>query len=346
MLTQYLYAGIDLHKKFSFVTVIDQDGHRISSSKVPNTEYAIQSSFSRFNCPLKAAVEATFNSYWIVDQLNKVSIPVDIANPTKIKAIASSKIKTDKIDSSIIADLCRTNLLPISYIPTIEERQLKDTIRHRFSLVQARTSLKNQAKTILLRNCIFEFPYKNIFGKKGQLWLKQLTTLKTHELGEIMTYLDLINTYSSKIDQIDSVIKVKVKDDHKTKLLMTIPGIGPISAYTIIAESGDISRFKSSKNYTSYLGLVPSTHSSGGKTFHGPIIKTGCELVRHVLSEAIEHTVKMDIMFKNKFKSLIVSKGRSKAKVICMRKLATYIFIMLKYDLEYNQLKRDASFLA
>jgi transposase len=331
------FAGVDLHKKYSFITVYDRNGNKALEQQIKNDKLAIQSALSQLNNPIRVATEATFNSLWLHDILEEIGIKTIVANPNKLKAIASSKIKTDKIDSEIIARLNLIDWLPASYIPTMDERQLRDITRYRLSLVYQRTGLKNRISAFLLRNCILDCPYSDKFGVGGQKWLTSLE-LKHHEKELIKDFLDLINAFNSKVSKLNSIIRERIKDEPNAQLLDSIPGVGSVIAATLSCEIGNIHRFSSPKQLTAFAGLVPSTYSSGGKTTHGQITKTGNQFIRHALSEAIEHTIKKDTNLKSFFERLKEKKGRSKAKIACMRKLLTYIYFMLKEEIPFSEL--------
>jgi transposase len=335
--TNYCYAGIDLHKKYSYITVLDSEDTIVLQDTFVNNQFVLQKALLQLNAPIKAAVEATFNATWLVDTLESVGIPTVVIHPTKFKAIAQSTVKTDKIDSYKIAENLKTNNLPLSYIPTVDEQCMKDIVRLRFSLVSERSKLKTKLKFILLRNCMYDFPYTDIAGKKSQKWLQTLQ-LKMHEKEMIQNLLDLINELTAKINGYESKIKELVDMNLKAKLLMTIPGIGHILALTLIAEIGTIERFKRSKYLQSYAGLVPSTYSSGGKTTYGSLTKQGSKFIRYALSEAINHTIKANPTLKIYYEQKSREKGKSKAKITCMCKLLKYVYIMLKLNIPYNQL--------
>ena len=337
-MTDYLFAGIDLHKKYSFITLKDQSGQNVFQDKVVNDKLALQNTFSQFNNPTRAAVEATFNSLWLVDSLKEIGINTLVINPKKTKAIAHAKIKTDKIDSETIADLNLRNYLSISYVPSMEERELRDITRHRLDLVHLRTSLKNRVINILHRNCIFEFPYSDMFSKKAQKWILSLSDLSSIEISSIKRLLRIINLFSEEITSLEEIIKQKADSNPAVKLLTTIPGMAHITGLTIICEIGNIHRFHSAKALCSFAGLVPSTYSSGGKTKHGKITKEGNKYVRYALSHVIKHLKDKNKKI-NEFYNRIKSRKCIKvARTACMRKTLIYIYYMLKDHKKFSEL--------
>lgn len=331
------YAGIDLHKKYSYITVLDNEENIIIQDKFHNDKYTLQKALLQLNTPIRAAVESTFNSNWLVNTLEQVGINTLVIHPTKFKAIADSKVKTDKIDSYKIASNLKLNKLPLSYVSTPSELKSKDIVRIRFDLVSQRSRLKTKLKFVLLRNCINEFPYTDIAGQKSQKWLQTLK-LESHEKEMINSYLNLINNLNEEIKQYNITINELSDMNTKAKLLTSIPGIGKLLGLTLVSEIGNIERFPSSKHLRSYSGLSPSTYSSGGKTTHGGITKQGSKLIRYSLSEAINHTIKKNKHLKEFYEVKTKEKGKSKAKVACMAKLLNYVYIMLKHNISYDQL--------
>jgi len=167
-----MYIGFDHHKNFSYVTVMDEKGQVLKQQKIVNDK----STLSQFMDQLKdekvyLALEAGRDWYWVYDLLEKKEAKVSLAHPKKTKAIASARIKTDRIDSTILAHLLRTNLLPASYIPN---KKVREILRAHIYLVKLRTSIKNRIHSILAKNGIFP-TFTDLFGKKG---MKFLTTLR------------------------------------------------------------------------------------------------------------------------------------------------------------------------
>ncbi len=155
-------VGMDVHKSYSFLTAIDAQGAVLDQSRLANTKRQLGQYFQRFDHPPQVAVESCWNWQWIHELLVRKGCVVHLAHPLKVKAIASAKIKTDKVDSTILANLLRTGLLPTAYIATPEERQWRELLRHRMSLVQARTRTANRVRALLAQNGL-TFPGRVLF---------------------------------------------------------------------------------------------------------------------------------------------------------------------------------------
>jgi transposase len=275
------YIGMDLHKNYLQIAVMDKDGNILHNSKVGNNAELIDGFFQSVDNNAKVVMESSNVWYNIYQRLQEKGLDVILSNPLKTKAIASAKIKTDKIDAKILADLLRGGFIAQCYVPPRHIMEFRIMVRYRHSPVNQRTILKNKIHGILLLNGI---------KMSGKPFSKAYNS-KLHNLSDyrIDGYLRIIESLDSEINQITKQIESCVKDDESARLLTTIPGIGYYSALLIASEIGDINRFADSHHLCSYAGLVPSTHSSGGITHYGKITKTGSRHIRWVLTECI-HT--------------------------------------------------------
>lgn len=167
------YVGIDLHKNYSFITNMNEKGQIIKQMKVKNDPLTLRQFLDTVTPDDKMALEATGNWYYLYEMVEEKNLSLCLAHPKNTKAIASAKIKTDKIDSTILAHLLRTDLLPTAYIPTRQIRDTREIIRYRASLVTIRTMIKNKVHAILSKNGL-NSPYSDIFGKSGLLYLKKV----------------------------------------------------------------------------------------------------------------------------------------------------------------------------
>lgn len=322
------YIGVDLHKDYSFFTTMNRDGEIMAPQrKIINQEGEILEYLSHFENP-KVTLEATLNWYWVVDLLQDYNYDVTLAHPKKAKAIASAKIKSDKISSKILADLLRSDLIPACYIPDREKRTLRDFLRHRTALVSIRTSLKNRIHAVI-RNFNFHCPYSDLFGKSGRTWLKQVP-LQTYYKTIIDNFLSLIDAVEPRIDEVSKIIKELAENNLQARLVDEIPGIDYYSALLIVLEIGDIKRFPDHRHFCSYIGIVPSSHRSGDIDYTGRITKEGNSWLRWIIIEAAQ---KSQTFVNNPYHSLFLKisnkKGSSIAKVAVARKIATAIYYML-----------------
>ena len=226
-----IYIGMDLHKNTSSFSVKDKEGKVIDECKLPTEPSAIKGYLKRFP-DSSLAVEPVSQWYFYGDLIQGLGIDVHLANPLKVKAIASARVKTDKIDAGVLCDLLRSNLLPEAYFASPDARYWKEMVRYRSSLIRLRTQIKNKIHSILFRNGL-RHPFTNLFGVGGRKWLESLD-LAEHFAFNLKQYLGLIDAFSQLIKEADERIEKVVGDNQPAKLLTSIPGISYISALTIM----------------------------------------------------------------------------------------------------------------
>jgi len=235
-------------------------------------------------------VEASGNWQWLYELLEGEGIEVKLSHPLKTKAIASGRVKNDKVDSLTLAQLLRGDLLPFSYVPERSVRMLRELLRYRVSLVKIQTSLKNRIHSILAKNNI-RHEFSDLFGKKGREFLSSLDLAQVYSLS-LKGYLCLLERVREEIAAVDRVIRSFSLEDEGARILMTIPGVGYYSALLIRAEVGDVNRFPCAKKLCSYAGLVPSTYASGDFCYHGHITREGSRYLRWILLEVVLQAIR------------------------------------------------------
>ena len=337
-----IYAGLDLHKNFSVITAMNAQGKEmVRQERVANNGQIIKL-FQGFNEPVVIAMEATRSWYWLYDLLEENGIEAKLTHPLKTKAIASAKVKNDKIDSRILAHLLRTDLLPQSYVPPKPIRMQRELLRYRASLVKMQTGVKNRIHAILAKNNIAH-TFSDLFGKQEKVFLCALPLSETYRMA-LDGYLSVLDQLEQQIRSVNTKIVVSARDDEDAKLLTTIPGVGYYGALVIKSEIGDINRFPSAKQLCSYSGLVPSTYSSGNTTFHGHITKQGSRWLRWSLAEAMGHCVAKSRHLQAFYWRLQRRKGGKIAKVATERKLLEWIYHMLKERKTFQKIEKMVSY--
>ncbi len=330
------YTGIDLHKKTSYLTTIDETGKTVKKSNLPNFTTEILNYFDKLGEDTKIVIESMGSWYWLYDLLTGKGFDVVISHPSKTKAIASAKIKNDKVDSYMLSQLLRANLIPTIHVSSLETRQLKELLRHRSRLVRDATRMKNRIHIILTKNN-HHVPYSDLFGVKGLIYLNEIELPDNHRQ-QIKTYLALLEDLVEQINPLTKKVRDLAKQDPMAQLLMTIPGIGPIVAMFIVAEIEDISRFPSYRNLASYAGLVPSLDASGGKERRGRITKQGSPYLRTAMIEAAQAIPRIKKSRQNIFfRKRIARAGYQKAIVATAHKLLIVVYYVLKNQKPYQE---------
>ena len=280
------YTGIDLHRKTSFLTTVDGSGQVVKKANLANQEPLILEYFITLDDDTQVVIESTANWYWLYDLLREHGMAVVVSNPVKTKAIASARIKNDKLDSHMLAQLLRADLLATVHVSSHQSRQLKELLRHRSKLVRDTVRMKNRIHNIMAKNNL-TVPASDLFGKQGLAFLSQ-APLPLYQRHQVDTYLKLYDQLNELSEALTKQVKHYANGDPTARLLMSIPGVGPITAMFMIAEIEDIGRFRSYRHLASYAGLVPRLDASADKKRMGRITKQGSPYLRTALIEAAQ----------------------------------------------------------
>jgi len=245
----------------------------------------------------------------------------------KTKAIASARIKSDKVDARILAHLLRSNLIAESYVPPKEMREIRALVRHRLSLVKMRTMLKNRVHAITDRYG-YRCECSDMFGRSGREWLEslELAPLDKLMLGNHMRHMESIN---DQIRAVDEAIRERASKDGDVRLLLSMTGIDVCTALLIRSEVGDITRFPDHKRLVSWAGLAPSTHQSGAVEYHGRITKQGSKILRWAIVESARVAVNHDDRLRTFYLRVRERRGDQKAIIATASKMLKIIWFML-----------------
>ena len=321
------YMGIDLHKAKSFITRLDQRGRVLEQVELPHASGALQRYLERIPADTRLAVEATGNWMWLYELIEDRYPDLVLAHPLKTKAIASARIKTDKIDATTLAYLLRADLVPAAYIPRRAIRDTREILRYRASLVRLRTQVKNKIHAILSKTGIRP-PTKTAVGVKSRRFLATVPVRACYRLG-LDGYLRLIEALTAEIGGVAQTIDAQAQADPRAQLLCTMPGLAAYSALLILSEIGDIQRFPDSRHLCSYAGLVPSVHASGGKTRLGRLTKQGSSWLRWILVELSVHAINGAPQFRSLYDRVAKKHGNNVGRVAVARAMLKAIYAML-----------------
>ena len=268
-----VYVGIDVHRKRSQVAVIDQDGEVLANRNVPNGVEPILGVIGGLPAGTPAASGAAFGWGWLVELLEDYGFSPHLVHPLRCKAIASARLKNDKVDAAILAQLLRADLLPEAWIAPPQVRQLRALLRHRIQLVRLRTLLRNRIHAVLADHG--HSRPGGCWSGPGRAWLAALEVpAASREV--IEDGLALIDALQEPIDRLDGEIRQHARCDPRVKVLAQLPGVGPFTALVILAETGDLSRFASARKLASWAGLTPTVRGSDRTVRHGHISKMAC----------------------------------------------------------------------
>jgi transposase len=300
---------------------MDEEGHVVKRERFSNDTGSL-SSFMKDIGEAKVVMESGYCWQPIYDRLEEAGYDVRLAHPLKVKAIAEAKIKTDEIDSETLAHLLRADLLPESYVPPREIRDLRELVKRRAFLVGMRTRLKNRIHAELAKRDIdLGTP---LFTKQGRALLASLGVDSVSQLLPVMETLD------RQIGEISGTLKRAAAEDGRARILTTIPGVGYYTALLLVAEIGDVNRFPDAERLCSYAGLVPSVRRSGGSTVYGHITKEGSRWMRWGLTEAVHSHLRYDTELTRFHRRLSSKKPGQVATTATARKMLKAIYWMLK----------------
>jgi len=333
---QQQFVGLDVHKKYTKAVVMNKGGKVLIQREFNNEPVEFEKFIKEIDKNATITLESCSCWQHIYDYLDDAGFNMKLAHPLKVKAIASARIKTDAIDAKILADLTRANLIPESYVPQNYVRKERNIVRHRASLTNIKTQIKNKVHAILIRHGI-NYEFSDAFGNAGIEYLYSLDLPEAERLA-MDHYLNIIDFIDKKIEESNEIVEILCKENPQANLLTSMPGVGYYSALLIMSEIADIRRFKSPKQLCSYAGLVPSTYQSGQTLRHGRITKQGSRWLRWILTQCAIVAVRKDSVLKTFYMRVAKRKGKKAATVAVARKMLVYIHRMLDLNIQYNAL--------
>jgi transposase len=317
------YLGLDVHKVRTQYCLVDVLGEILSEGNVPTEEVATLVS----EVDTVVVLEATGSWHATYDALLATGALVKLAHPARIKAIASAKVKTDKIDARILAHLLRADLIPEAWAPPARVRELRDLVRLRWRFISQRTTAKNRITNLLARQNL-RFSGTDLFGRAGRKWLEELE-LPAHTRTLVTLLLISVREADSHVAVLTTRLHELLDQDQDMHLLMSIPGVGFITAATLTAEVGDWSRFSSARQLSAYFGIIPSVRSSASVAHYGHITRAGSPHARRALVEAAHTAKKLPGPVRHHYLSLVKRRGKKVALVAAARVLLELSWTLL-----------------
>jgi len=328
-------VGLDVHKRVVEAVVLDDDGKVVHRERFAcNREELVRFAKKRLGSAARVALEATTNTWSVVDVLKPLVGEIVVSNPMRTRAIAEAKVKTDKVDALILAQLLRADFLPRVWQPDVGTQARRRLTNRRAALVADRTRIKNRIHAVLHQRLI-EPRVADVFGTKGLAWLRALD-LDPAGRAAVDSELRMLERIEKEIATVHETLAVDGYDDPRVRLLMTLPGVDVAVAQTLIAALGDIQRFRDGDHAASYVGLVPSTRQSADKCYHGPITKQGSGQARWMLVQAAQHMSAQPGPLGVFFRRLATKKNHNVAVVATARKLVVIAWHMLKNNEPYR----------
>jgi transposase len=320
------------------MTALEARGKIVQSGPVANEKLALRQYFRRFRGKqVQVAVEACGFGPAFREVVEPEVERLVLVHPQRVKAIASAKLKNDRVDSETLAHLLRCDLLPESWKADRETQARRQQVRLRATLVRQGTRLKNQVHAVLHQQGL-RSPVTDLFGKRGRLWLGQVQ-LPAQARESVNVCLRLLDGYGEEIQKQNLQLREKAKHDERAEWLMTVPGIGEYSAMMLLAEIGDLGRFHDKEALCSYAGLVPRVRESAGKAARCGITRQGSPWMRWIMVEAAQVATRCSPAAKRYYERLARKKHKHVARVALARKLLIAVYALLHDGVVFDEEK-------
>jgi transposase len=337
------YTGCDAHKRYSVFTAVDSQCRVALNRRVEHDRKGLRRFLDELPEGSPIAVETTGSWYWLIDEMEKAGHRPLLVHAAKAKLMMGQINKTDKLDARGLALLLRNGTLPSVWIPPGEVRDQRELPRTRMTIVRMRTALKNRIHATFAKYGINFEGQSDLFGVKGRRQIQERAAeLPPETRQSLQQELQLLDHIEEQVDQCEKRIRQVTALTPSMRLLMTIPGIGPILATTIALEVGDVDRFPDAAHLASYSGMVPRVNSSGGKTRFGKVRSD----VNHYLKWAFVEAANGVVLQQNRtpgrhavrlYRRVKERHGHGKAVVAVGRHLAEATWWVLKKQEPYKE---------
>src|SRR5216684_2907740 len=327
-----MLIGCDYHPSWQQICWLDTLTGETEEKKLEHAGGEAEKFYRGLPGPALIGMESTGNCQWFVEMATTAGHEVWIGDAAKIRASEVRQQKHDRGDAALILKLLLEGRFPRIWTPSGEQKDLRQLLLHRYKLVRMRAQAMNQGVT----------KKRKLWSKAGEIVLRELP-LKPWDSRRREDLYKVRKMFNEWIALLDTAVVEAAEKDEKAKLLMTQPGVGPITSLAFVLTMGDVSRFPRGKQVASYLGLIPREYSSGGKQRLGSISKQGNRFMRMLLVEAAQSVVRYDAGFRNEYLHRCHKKAKGVAKVAAARKLAVRLYWMLRTNTAYPEIVRVES---
>jgi len=329
-----MFYGLDVHKEFFQVCALSENGQRRRDFRMGGDADAIEAFARRLARTDQVVLEATFHSWAIVQILRRYVDRVVVADPAQLKAIAHARVKTDKVDAHILAELLRLDFLPEVELPAAETWAVRQLMAHRNQLRRQSVATKNTIHAVLNRS-LLRYPGSFLFTEKGFCWLAELA-LPPAERMVLDHQTALLREVKARLDAVDRALVEQARLHADAKLLVTIPGVDVVVAMGFLAAIGSIDRFSSPQKLAAYFGLVPKVRQSANTTYYGHITKAGSRNARWLAIEAAHTIARSGSPLAATYLRIRRRKGHQIAVTALARKLVIVVWHLLTTQQPYR----------
>jgi transposase len=337
-----IIIGCDYHPSFQQIAFVDTETGELQERRLQHREEAekFYRDLAAQGRKVRVGMEASGHARWFERLLAELQCELWIGDAAEISAKRVRKQKTDRQDAQLILRLMMKDDFPQIWVPSWENRDLRQLLWHRHRMVQARTRIMNQLQAVALNEGLRS--KKRLWREAGreQLEAIRLAPWASQRRRDLLELLDRLNPTIAKLTQ---AIEEEVEKCPAARRLQTHPGVGPLTALAFVLIIGKADRFQCGKQIASYLGLVPLEKSSGNQRRLGHITKQGNSLLRFLLVEAAQVTARSLPEWRSKYVHLTMRRGRKIAKVAMARRLAVRLYWMMRKEWNYGQVKKFGS---
>jgi len=328
-------VGCDFHPRWQQIAVFDGETGGVSEQKLLNGDGEAERFYRGLEAPALVGIEACGNSQWFIDLLERLGHQVWVGDAARIRASYVRRQKTDRRDAGHILKLLMEDRFPRLWMATAAQRDLLQLLVHRHKLVEIRTRVKNGLQHLALNRGMQK--QRSLWTAGGMAGLKNLA-LEGWSLRRRADLLKLLGELDQQVSALDEAVGQAAAGHPEARLLMTQPGVGPVTALAFAVTIGDVRRFEHSGQVASYVGLIPREHSSGGKQRLGAISKQGNRFMRQLLVEAAQTACRLDEGFRKPYVARCHHKPKGVAKVAAARKLAVRLYWMMRQKVAYPEI--------
>src|ERR1019366_510849 len=329
--------GCDLHARQQTLAMLDTTTGEVVKMTLTHEGDNVREFYSTLPRPVRVGIEATGSMQWFLSLMEELGIECQVGHPAKIRAAESRKQKHDRRDAELVLTLLVENRFPAIWLPSKELQDLRALLRHRHQWVRMRTRIQNALQAIALANGLRRGP--SLWSQAGQHTIASLP-LAPHTAYRRSELQAMYGKFEAEIEKLNQRVEEQAGERPGARLLMTHPGVGPITVLATDVFLGDPKRFADGKALASYVGIIPSEYSSGGRQRLGGLSKQGNPLLRFLWCEAAAHAVRRDPELQRFYRRKLVQKGLGKAKVAAARKLGIRLWTLLRDQIEYNEFCR------
>jgi len=337
-----IIIGVDFHPEFQQIASVDTDSGEFQEKRLGHREEAetFYRELAAAGQKVRVGMEASGHARWFERLLAELQFELWIGDAAEIRTRRVRKQKTDRRDAQLILQLLLEDRFPQIWVPSWENRDLRQLLWHRHRMVQARTRIMNQLQAVALNEGVR--CKKRLWRERGRQQLESfpLAPWASRRRRDLLELLDRLNPSIAELSQ---AIEREVEKCPAAKRLMTHPGVGALTALAFVLIIGRAERFQCGKQIASYLGLVPLEDCSGNRRRLGHITKQGNTLLRFLLVEAAQVTIRSDPEWRSKYFHLALRRGRKIAKVAMARRLAVRLYWMWRKEWDYAQWSKFGS---